>query len=163
VRNPHMTRSSVSNGGTATAPAASMHDYPAPAGTGPVSAPGTATARNVTAQTATALAVLAGLWVAISPWFLELQAVGANATVTDLIVGLAVAGLGALALSGGHGFTGLQAASGLAGAWLIISPFILAAKVAIATPMYWSNIFAGAAIIVLAATAAGARSAANPR
>ena len=101
---------------------------------------------------------LAGLWVAISPWFLTLQAgVARNATTSDLITGLAVAVLRLLALTAARGTAGLQAASLLAGVWLIISPFILDAKVAITASMYWSNIWAGAVVIAasLAMLAAG--------
>jgi hypothetical protein len=34
--------------------------------------------------------------------------------------------------------------------WVIISSFILAAKFAIATPMYWSNAFSGGLLVLLA-------------
>lgn len=97
--------------------------------------------------------VLTGLWVAISPWFLTLQVPrGGNATANDLIIGLAVTGLGLLTITGTASVEGLQAASLLAGIWLIISPFILDAKVSITASMYWSNIWSGAIIIVTALT-----------
>jgi SPW repeat len=104
---------------------------------------------SVLAQTTAVLGAVAGLWVAISPWFLVLQHGGNNATVSNLIVGLAVVALGLFALSGSRGFLGLQVGSVLAGVWLIISPFILDEKFAIATPMYWSNVFAGALVVVI--------------
>ena len=87
--------------------------------------------------------------MAISPWFLSLQAYGGNATASDLVVGLAVV---ALAIFGviGRGLPSLQAASALAGVWLIISPFILDAKFPITAAMYWSNVWAGGVIAVLA-------------
>lgn len=90
---------------------------------------------SVLAQTTAVLGVVAGLWVAISPWFLVLQHGGNNAAMSNLIVGLAVVALGLFALSGSRGFLGLQVGSVLAGVWLIISPFILDEKFAIATPM----------------------------
>lgn len=93
--------------------------------------------------------MLAGLWVAISPWFLSLQAYGGNATANDLIVGLAVVALDVSAVAG-RGLASLQAASVLAGIWLIISPFILDAKFPITAAMYWSNVWAGSVIAVLA-------------
>ena len=93
--------------------------------------------------------MLAGLWVAISPWFLSLQAYGGNATANDLIVGLAVVALAVFAVAG-RGLASLQAASALAGVWLIISPFILDAKFPITAAMYWSNVWAGGVIAVLA-------------
>jgi hypothetical protein len=103
----------------------------------------------VLAQTTAVLGAVAGLWVAISPWFLVLQHGGNNAAVSNLIVGLAVVALGLFALSGSRGFLGLQVGSVLAGVWLIISPFILDAKFGIATPMYWSNVLAGALVVVI--------------
>ncbi len=106
--------------------------------------------RSVMAQVAAVLGVLAGLWVAISPWFLTL---GHRETANDLIIGLAAAALGAFAIAGRRGFLGLQAGSLLLGIWLIITPFILAAKFAVSAPMYWSNGFGGFAIIVFALAA----------
>jgi hypothetical protein len=105
--------------------------------------------RSVLAQATVTLGLLAGLWVAVSPWFLLLQHGGNNAAMSNLIVGLAVAALGLYTLSGSRGFLGLQVGSVLAGAWLIISPFILDAKYTIATSMYWSNVFAGALIVLI--------------
>jgi hypothetical protein len=108
------------------------------------------TVRGVTAQAVAALGVLTGLWIALSPSFITLQHGGGNAAVANLIAGLAVAAVGAASLVGLRGFAGLQFASVLLGAWVIISPFILDAKFSIATPMYWSNIFSGGVLVVLA-------------
>lgn len=126
------------------------------AGAGPVTA-GPADARAAfqspagMAQFAAVTGMLTGLWVAISPWFLTLQTPRAgNATVNDLIIGLAIAGLALLTITGARRAEGLQAASLLAGVWLIISPFILDAKVSITAAMYWSNIWSGAIVIVAA-------------
>lgn len=111
--------------------------------------------RSGMAQVAAVLSVLAGLWVAISPWFLTLARRG---TANDLIVGLAVAALGAFGIAGARGFLGLQVGSLLLGIWLIISPFILASTFAVRTPMYWSNGFGGFAVILFAlASLAGLR------
>lgn len=119
------------------------------------------TGRSAAAQVAAALSTLAGVWVAISPWFLTL---GRRETATDLIVGLVVAAFGMFGLAGVRGFTGLMAGSALAGIWLIISPFILAAAFAVRAPMYWSNGFGGFAIIVFAlASLAGLRRRATMR
>lgn len=142
-----LTGHAVSNGAFAPAkagPEAPAGEYLLPA-----------TGRGLGAQAIGALSLLAGLWVAVSPWFLVLQHGGGNATAADLIAGLAAAALGALTLAGPRGYAGLQAGSLLLGAWLIVSPFILAAKFAIATPMYWSNIWAGAVLAVLALAGLG--------
>jgi SPW repeat len=145
----HTTEAATSNG-AATRPVMAVisDDYLAPT-----------TSHSTLTQTTVVLGMLTGLWVAISPWFLVLQRAGNNAAVSNLIVGLAVVALGLFALSGNRGFLGLEVGSLLAGVWLIISPFILDAKYAIATPMYWSNVFAGAlvAVIGLAALAEAQR------
>ncbi len=64
-------------------------------------------------------------------------------------MGLAVVGLGLFAVSGSRGFSGLETGTLLAGLWLILSPFMLDEKFAIARPMYWSNILAGGLIAVV--------------
>ena len=109
-----------------------------------------ATMRGIAAQAMAALGVLTGLWIALSPSFLTLQHGGGNAAVANLIAGLAVAAVGAASLVGPRGYAGLQFASVLLGAWVIISPFILDAKFSIAAPMYWSNIVSGGYLVVLA-------------
>jgi hypothetical protein len=135
----HTTEAVTSNGAaTRLVTAVISDDYLAPA-----------SSHSMVAQTTVILGSLTGLWVAISPWFLVLQHGGNNATVANLIVGLGVLALGLFALSGSRGFLGLEVGSLLAGVWLIVSPFILHAKYAIATPMYWSNVFAGALIVVI--------------
>ena len=64
------------------------------------------------AQLAAMAGMLTGLWVAISPWFLTLQVPrGGNATANDLIIGLAIAGLGLLTITGARSLEGLQPAS----------------------------------------------------
>ena len=135
----HTTEAVTSNGAaTRLVTAVISDDYLAPA-----------SSHSMVAQTTVILGSLTGLWVAISPWFLVLQHGGNNATVANLIVGLAVVALGLFALSGSRGFLGLEVGSLLAGVWLIVSPFILHAKYAVATPMYWNNVFAGALIVVI--------------
>jgi hypothetical protein len=135
----HMTEPVTSNGvATRQAMTVISDDYLAPA-----------SSRSMLAQVTGSVGILAGLWVAISPWFLTLQNGGNNAEVTNLIVGLAVVGLGLFAVSGSRGFSGLETGTLLAGLWLILSPFILDEKFAIARPMYWSNILAGGLIAVV--------------
>jgi hypothetical protein len=110
----------------------------------------------VTAQMAAVLAVLTGLWVAVSPWFVTLQQGGTNANVVNLVSGLAVAGVAALALASPRAFASLQLGSALLGVWLIIAGPILSQKYTIADPMFWSNSVAGAVLIALAAVGLGA-------
>jgi hypothetical protein len=110
-----------------------------------------ATSRDIGAQASAVLALLTGVWVALSPWFLTLQNNGTNANTVNLISGLAVAGLGAFALVSPRGFAGLQAGNVLLGAWLIVAGPILSQKFSIADPMFWSNSVAGGVLIALAA------------
>lgn len=138
-----VTQGTVTNGTAAQVRVPYLGEYAAPP-----------SAQSIVAQLSSGLCLLAGLWVAISPWFLVLQhGPGSNAIANDLIIGLAVAAVTAFAVAGVRGFMGLQLGNLALGGWLIISPFILAAKFAIATPMYWSNIWTGAAIMVLAMAA----------
>lgn len=109
-----------------------------------------ATGRGIAAQATAALGLLTGLWVALSPLFITLQHGGTNANTADVIAGLVTAGIGAIALASPRGFPGLQLGTLLLGVWVIISSFILDAKFPIATPMYWSNTFAGAVLVLLA-------------
>lgn len=135
----HMAQRTAANGTAMPVTGVFPAEYQAPA-----------TRRGLAAQMVAMLTVLAGVWVAISPWFLVLQVPTAgNATAANLIAGLIVAALGLFAICGARGFTGLQAANSLLGIWLILTPFILAAKFNIAAPMYWSNIWAGGVITVL--------------
>lgn len=115
-----------------------------------VSAPERAAA-PMAAQLVAMVGMITGLWVAISPWFLTLQASrGGNAAINNLIIGLAVAGLCLLTITGTHSLGGLETAILLGGVWLIISPFILDAKFPITASMYWSNVWSGAIVIVAA-------------
>jgi len=139
---------------------ASMRAVPAVA-SGPADYALPTTTGGVGAQVSVALAMLAGLWVAISPWFITLQATGSNATTVNLISGLAVAAVGVFALASPRGFAGLQLGSALLGVWLIVAGPILSQKFSIADSMFWSNSIAGGVLIVLAA--AGLAAVALPR
>jgi hypothetical protein len=115
-----------------------------------------ASGRVFGAQTAAMLTVLTGVWVALSPWFVSLQNGGTNANTVNLITGLAVAGLGSLALISPRGFADLQIGSALLGVWLIVAGPILSQKFAIADPMFWTNSWAGGLLIAFAAVGLGA-------
>src|SRR5260370_39613022 len=92
----HMTEPVTSNGAaTRQVMAVISDDYLAPT-----------SSRSMLAQITGTLGILAGLWVAISPWFLVLQHGGDNPAPTNLIVGLAGVGLGPFAGSGRRGFPG---------------------------------------------------------
>ena len=128
---------------------ASPQAFPAGPGAADYAVP--ASLRGIGAQAAGVLGLLTGVWVALSPWFITLQNTGTNATIVNLISGLAVAGVAAFTLASPRGFAGLQLGSALLGVWLIIAGPILSQKFSIADPMYWSNSLAGGLLIVLAA------------
>ena len=138
-----LIRHPESDGGRAAAPAQAEYAMPVTEGA-------------AVAQLAAVLGVLTGLWVALSPWFLTLQQGGTNASIVNLISGLAVAGAGALALASPRAFASLQVGSALLGVWLIIAGPILSQKFSIADPMFWSNSLAGGVLIVLTAASLGA-------
>lgn len=115
-----------------------------------------ATGRDLAAQMAAVLGALTGVWVALSPWFITLQHGGTNANTVNLISGLVVAGVGALALASSRGFAGLQAGSAVLGVWLIIAGPILSHAHSVTDPMFWSNSFAGGLLIAFAAIGLGA-------
>ena len=121
------------------------------AATGPAEYVLPATGRGVSAQVSAVLGLLAGVWVAVSPWFITLQYHGSNAPAVDLITGLVVAAVGAFALASPRGFPGLQVGNLLLGTWLIIAGPILNQKHAIADSMYWSSSWAGGVLTALAA------------
>jgi hypothetical protein len=110
-----------------------------------------ATTSDLGAQVLAVLGLLTGVWVALSPWLITLQYTGNNATIVNLVSGLAVAGVGALILASPRGFVGLQVGAALLGVWLIIAGPILSQKHPIADPMYWSNSWAGGVLIAVAA------------
>jgi hypothetical protein len=110
-----------------------------------------ATTTDLTAQVLAVLGLLTGVWVAVSPWLITLQYAGNNATIVNLVSGLAVAGVGAFALVSPRGFVGLELGTALLGVWLIIAGPILSQKHPIADPMFWSNSWAGGVLIALAA------------
>ena len=110
-----------------------------------------ATPRDIGAQASAVLGLLTGVWVALSPWLITLQNAGNNATIVNLVSGLAVTGLGAFALVSARGFAGLQLGTALLGVWLIIAGPILSQKHPIADSMFWSNSWAGGVLIAVAA------------
>lgn len=106
--------------------------------------------RGLDAQMIAPLVLLTALWVAISPRFLPLRDGGINAAV-EVIIGLAVASIGAFALASRHGFAGRHFARLVLGVWVVlISSFMLDATVSRASPLDWSNTWSGAVLALLA-------------
>jgi hypothetical protein len=104
-------------------------------------------AETPVAQTTDGLTVLAGLYLALSPWIVGFSDTPALA-VNNLVIGLAVVALAigfASAYSRTHGITWLCP---LLGVWTIISQWVMAEAVA-TTGIVLSNVIVGAVIVVL--------------
>ncbi|SON59445.1 hypothetical protein MSIMFI_00928 [Mycobacterium simulans] len=108
-------------------------------------------AESMSAQITFGLTMLAGLYVAASPWIVGFSATRQLA-FCDLIVGIAVAFLAygfASALDRTHGMTWTMPVLGV---WLIFAPWILQGITRTAS-MMWSHIVAGAVVAFLGLTA----------
>src|ERR1700746_722485 len=104
-------------------------------------------AESMSAHVTFGLALLTGLYVAVSPWIVGFSATNQLAT-SDLVVGIAVAFLAygfATALDRAHGMTWSLP---VLGAWVIVSPWIAPGFTATAG-MIWSNVVAGAFLTFL--------------
>lgn len=102
-------------------------------------------AETPTAQASDALTVLAGLFVALSPWIVGFTE--SAVAISNLVIGLAIAGLGAgyaFAYERTHRLTWVCP---LLGVWVIIAHWVMTG-VDTTTGMLLSNIIGGAAVIV---------------
>jgi hypothetical protein len=105
------------------------------------------------AQLVDGLTALTGLYLAISPWvvgFGELT----NLTVTNLIVGIALALLAA-GFASAYGRThGIAWVAPVIGLWTIISPWVVSGGSA-TTSTIWNNVVTGCVALILGVAAAG--------
>jgi hypothetical protein len=104
-------------------------------------------AESMSAHVTFGLALLAGLYVAVSPWIVGFSGTSALGT-SDLIVGIAVAFLAygfATTLDRAHGMTWTLPVLGL---WVVVSPWVVSGA-APTTSMIWSNVVAGALLTFL--------------
>jgi len=98
-----------------------------------------------TAQASDTATMLAGLYVALSPWIIGFN--DSAVAMTNLVTGLVIAGLGAgyaLAYERAHR---LMWVCPLLGIWTIIAVWLMA-DVATTTGMVISNVAGGAAVVV---------------
>lgn len=105
------------------------------------------------AQIVDGVTLMAGLYVAMSPWIIGFSATH-DLMVNDLITGLAVA---LLALGFASAFSrthGVAWTSPLLGVWVIVAPFVIAG-VTTTTGIILSNVISGAVIVLLGLFAAG--------
>lgn len=101
------------------------------------------------AQIAESLSLLAGLYLAISPWVVGFHASASALSVTDLVIGLTLV---LLALGYAPAFErthGMAVAALLIGAWAVIAPRVVYATPA-ETRAEVSNVVAGGVAVVLA-------------
>lgn len=102
---------------------------------------------RATAQVVDGLTLLAGLYLAMSPWivgFNDLSTLAGN----NLIAGVAVALL-ALGLASAYGRThGIAWVMPLIGVWTIIAPWVVSGD-ASTTGTVWSNVVIGAVTVIL--------------
>lgn len=99
------------------------------------------------AQTLEGATLLAGVYLAISPWVIQFTAVSFDLAVSNLVIGLTVAVL-ALGVAAAYSRThSVSWVTPLLGAWTVIAPFvILGSQVGIG--MVLSNVITGGLIIL---------------
>ncbi|MFC6086173.1 SPW repeat protein [Sphaerisporangium aureirubrum] len=97
------------------------------------------------AQVTEGLSIVAGLYLAISPWIVGFSGL-TRLTVNNLITGLALAVL-AMGFASAYGRTyGLSWIAPVIGLWTIIAPFVMRSAT---TSTVWNNVVIGAIILLL--------------
>jgi hypothetical protein len=105
-------------------------------------------AQTPTAQSVDGAVLLAGVYLAISPWVIGFRPVAPDLTVNNLICGIAVALLG-LGYATVYGRThGLSWVTPVLGIWVIVSPWVIRGT-NVDAGMILSNVICGAVIAVL--------------
>ncbi|MEW9552783.1 SPW repeat protein [Nonomuraea sp. NPDC050783] len=99
------------------------------------------------------LALLAGLYLAISPWVARFAGLS-RLTVSNLVTGLAVAAL-AVGFAAAYGRThGLSWVTPVIGVWTIISPWVMYGGAAPSAAV-WTNVVVGIWIVLMGLAAGG--------
>ncbi|XVQ14221.1 SPW repeat protein [Spirillospora sp. CA-255316] len=105
------------------------------------------------AQLVDGLTALTGLYLAISPWVVGFEQL-TNLTVTNLVVGIALALLAA-GFASAYGRThGIAWVAPVIGLWAIISPWVVSGGSA-TTSTIWNNVVTGCIAVILGVAAAG--------
>ncbi len=105
-------------------------------------------AQTPTAQSVDGAVLLAGVYLAISPWVIGFRPVAPDLAANDLICGITVALLG-LGYATVFGRThGLAWVTPVLGAWVIVSPWVIRGT-NVDAGMILSNVICGAVIAVL--------------
>ncbi len=103
------------------------------------------------AQAVEGLTLMAGLYVAMSPWIVGFRGVS-TLEVNNLITGLAVTLLAAGFVSAYGRTHGLAWTVPILGIWVIIAPWVVAG-VSTTTGIVLSNVISGAVVVLLGAAA----------
>lgn len=99
------------------------------------------------------LVLLAGLYLAISPWVVDVTA-ARDLTVNNLVLGIAVAVMGLGLASVPYRVYGMSWAVAAIGIWEIVTPWVVGPS---STPVLWNNLWVGGVIAALGLVGAGMR------
>ncbi|WP_371786675.1 SPW repeat protein [Streptosporangium subroseum] len=100
---------------------------------------------STAAQGIDGLSLLAGLWLAISPWVVGFNGLS-RISVSNLVTGIALAAL-AMAFAAAFGRTyGLSWIAAIIGIWTIIVPWVTGSAT---TSTIWTNVVTGVVIFLL--------------
>jgi hypothetical protein len=100
------------------------------------------------------LLLLAGLWLAISPWVVHFHTTVPNVVPSNLIVGIAVAAMGLAQAMLPRTMVRLSLASFLAGAWIVVSPWVIQHS-SVPLGLLLTNVITGGVIALLGLAGAG--------
>lgn len=114
----------------------------------PVAAPATPFVKSYDAFTW--IALLGGLWIAISPWVMNFSVAASRMEINNVIIGLAAALIAIVSMTAMRGISGSGAANLVLGAWIIATAFFLFSGPVGVGP-FVSQIIGGAVILVFAA------------
>lgn len=104
-----------------------------------------AAGQSPAAQVSDGLTLLAGLYLAISPWIVGFSGL-APITINNLVIGLAIAGL-AIGFSSAFGRThGIAWICPVLGAWTILAPWVISGDMSTDRTI-WNNVVTGALIV----------------
>jgi apolipoprotein N-acyltransferase len=101
------------------------------------------------------LIMLTGLYAAVSPWVIHFQFSNRDITINNLIVGLALAGLGMALTASPLRMHRLSWTAIPLGIWLIITPWVVTSSHSARSAIIWNNCWVGAVAAVLGLAAAG--------
>jgi hypothetical protein len=100
------------------------------------------------------LLMLAGLWLAISPWVVHFHNSVPNVVPSNLIVGLAVAAMALGQAMLPRTMVRLSLASFVAGVWVIVSPWVIQQS-SVSLGLLLTNVITGGVIALLGLAGAG--------